>query len=113
MTPRHNSMKTYYDTASQIRLTHLPENFCASTITCHSTTAKQVDKLIDHIDHQATTFSLQSPSHHNSPPQHLINEMLEKRITALQQSLSHNASSSHNTTEYALKKDTNAKTNPL
>ena len=32
--------------------------------------AKQADKLIDHIDHQATTFSLQSPSHHNSQPQH-------------------------------------------
>ena len=74
--------------------------------------AKQADKLIDHIDHQATAFSLQSPSHHNSPPRHLINEMLEKRITALQQSLSHSPSS-HNTTEHALNRDTNAKTNPL
>ena len=73
--------------------------------------AKQADKLIDHIHHQAPTFSLQSPSHHNLPPQHLINEMLEKRITALQQSLSHNASSSHNTTEHALNRDTNAKPN--
>ena len=73
--------------------------------------AKHADKLIDRIDHQATAFSLQSPSHHNSPSQHLINEMLEKRITALQQSLSHNASSSHNTTEHALNRDTNAKPN--
>ena len=72
--------------------------------------AKQVDKLIDHIDRQATTFSLQSPSHHNSPPQHLINEMLEKRIIVLQQSLSHSPSS-HNTTEHALNKETNAKPN--
>ena len=72
--------------------------------------AKQADELIDHIGHQATTFSLQSPSHHNSPPQHLINETLEKRITALQQSLSHSPSS-HNTTEHALNRDTNAKPN--
>ena len=49
---------------------HLNDNMSLDNL------AKQADKLIDHIDHQAITFSLQAPSHHNSPPQHLINEIL-------------------------------------
>ena len=74
--------------------------------------AKQADKSIDYVDHQATAFSLQSPSHHNLSPQHLFSEMFEKRITALQQSLSHSPCSfSHNITEHALNRDTNAKPN--
>ena len=74
--------------------------------------AKQADKLIDHVDHQATTFPLPSSSHHNLSPQHLINEMLEKRITSLQKSLSHSPpSSSHHPAKHGLNRDTNAKPN--
>ena len=88
-------MSSHYDLSSQLhddllrhcilnsvepftrKFLHLSDNMSLDNL------AKQADKLIGHVDHRATTFLLQSPSHHNSLPEHLITEMLEKRIAAL------------------------------
>jgi len=48
--------------------------------------ARQADKLIETVQHSSEQQSHNTNS--NKPPQHLINEMLDSRISALQNSLS-------------------------